>query len=60
MENPTAARRDTDELDRISIQRNSLKSRHASALAKLMAERQDLRGVYVLADHLDDSLRWSA
>lgn len=38
----------------------SLKYRHASALAKLMDERQDLRGVHVFADFVDDSVRWSA
>lgn len=38
----------------------SLKFRHASALTKLMEERQDLRGVHVFADFVDDSVRWSA
>jgi hypothetical protein len=59
MENPTTTNRDT-ELDRVSTQRNSLKSRHASALAKLMIEREDLRGTHAFADFIDDSLRWSA
>ena len=38
----------------------SLKYRHASALTKLMDTRQDLRGVHVFADFVDDSVRWSA
>ena len=38
----------------------NLKFRHASALTKLMEERQDLRGVHVFADFVDDSVRWSA
>lgn len=59
MENPTTTDRDT-ELDRVAKQRNSLKSRHASALAKLMIEREDLRGAHAFADFVDDSLRWSA
>ncbi len=59
MENPTTTDRDT-ELDRVVNQRNSLRSRHASALAKLMIEREDLRGTYAFADFVDDSLRWSA
>lgn len=59
MEDPTPTDRDT-RLDRITSQRHSLKFRHASALARLMAERQDLRGVHALADIVDDSLRWSA
>jgi hypothetical protein len=59
MENPTATHRDI-ELDRIAQQRNSLKSRHASALAKLMIEREDLRGAHAFADFVDDSVRWSA
>jgi hypothetical protein len=58
MENPTTTDRDT-EVDR-SAQRNSLKSRHASALARLMIEREDLRGTHAFADFIDDSLRWSA
>ncbi len=59
MENPTATDRDA-EIERVSMQRNKLRTRHASALAKLMEERQDLRGVNALADLVDDSLRWSA
>jgi hypothetical protein len=59
MENPTTTNRD-NELMRIAQQRNGLKSRHASALAKLMDEREDLRGTHAFADFIDDSLRWSA
>jgi hypothetical protein len=59
MENPTTTDRD-HEIDRIAQQRSSLKSRHASALAKLMIEREDLRGAHAFADFIDDSLRWSA
>lgn len=59
MENPTPTVRDR-ELDSVAKQRHSLKFRHASALAKLMDERQDLRGVHVFADFVDDSMRWSA
>lgn len=47
-------------LDRIYLQRTSLKSRHSQALSKLMDEREDLRGVHALADFVDDSLRWTA
>lgn len=59
MENPTSTDR-LEELDRVAQQRLSLRTRHASALAKLMEERQDLRGTYAFADLVDDSLRWSA
>lgn len=48
------------ELDQIREHRNSLKNRHTQALSKLMADREDLRGVHALADLVDDSLRWSA
>lgn len=48
------------ELNRIREQRNTLKNRHSQALSKLMADREDLRGVHALADLVDDSLRWSA
>ncbi|MFT4083812.1 MAG: hypothetical protein QM638_14615 [Nocardioides sp.] len=47
-------------IDQAITQRHSLKFRHASALAKLMDEREDLRGTYAFADFVDDSLRWSA
>jgi len=59
MENRTTTDRN-DDADRIALQRSRLKSRHASALAKLMIEREDLRGTHAFADFIDDSLRWSA
>lgn len=59
MESTTVIDRES-ELERVAKQRHSLKFRHASALAKLMDERQDLRGVHVFADFVDDSVRWSA
>jgi hypothetical protein len=59
MENPTATELVT-ESDRVTVQRFNLRDRHASALAKLMDERDDLRGTYAFADLVDDSLRWSA
>jgi hypothetical protein len=59
MENPTATEA-VAELDRVTAKRFSLRDRHASALAKLMEERNDLRGTYAFADLVDDSLRWSA
>jgi hypothetical protein len=48
------------ELERIRAQRAELKHRHTQALSKLMAEREDLKGVHALADLVSDSLRWSA
>ena len=48
------------ELERIRAQRATLKHRHSKALARLMAEREDLKGVHALADLVSDSLRWSA
>jgi hypothetical protein len=48
------------QLERIREQRAALKDRHAQALARLMAEREDLKGVHPLADLVSDSLRWSA
>ena len=47
-------------LDRIAVQRAKLELRHSQALARLMEERQDLRGVNALADLVADSLLWSA
>lgn len=46
--------------DRLTAQRTALELRHSQALARLMQEREDLRGVHALADLVDDSLRWSA
>ena len=65
MADPTTRRpapvRDLDsELDRIRSQRAALKDRHSQALARLLAEREDLKGVHALADLVSDSLRWSA
>lgn len=51
--------RDRD-LDRLIAQRDNLKVRHATALAKLMDERADLRGTYAFADFVEESVRWSA
>lgn len=39
---------------------NSIRSRHSLALHELMNERADLHGVHALADHISESLRWSA
>ena len=53
--------RDLDrELERIRSQRAELQNRHARALSRLLAEREDLKGVHALADLVSDSLRWSA
>ena len=47
-------------LEQIRAERAALKDRHSQALARLMAEREDLKGVHALADLVSDSLRWSA
>lgn len=52
----TTADRDLEKL----AQRGLLQSRHSHALARLMEDREDLRGVHALADFVDDSLRWTA
>jgi len=51
---------DASDLDRRRDQRDALKSRHAEQLARLMADRDDLRGVHALADLVDDGIRWTA
>lgn len=48
------------EQDRLRTLRNNIRSRHSLALHELMSEREDLHGVHPLADHIADSLRWSA
>jgi hypothetical protein len=58
---PTSTDRDLDsQIEQARVQRAALKDRHAQALARLMAEREDLQGVHPLADLVSDSLRWSA
>jgi hypothetical protein len=49
-----------DDLDRRRRQRDSIQLRHAQRLTRLMATRDDLRGVHALADLVDDSVRWTA
>jgi hypothetical protein len=48
------------QIERIRAQRAALKDKHSHALSRLMAEREDLKGVHALADLVSDSLRWSA
>ena len=65
MADPTTTERDTTrdidtQLERIRAQRAALKDRHTQALSRLMAEREDLKGVHALADLVSDSLRWTA
>ena len=59
MDDRTTTSHDAD-LDRITRQRSSLKTRHATALSKLLAERGDLRGAHAFADFVEESLRWTA
>ena len=47
-------------LEQIRADRAALKDRHSEALARLMAQREDLKGVHALADLVSDSLRRSA
>lgn len=48
------------DVERIRQQRDKLRLRHSQALARLMEERADLKGVHPLADFVSDSLLWSA
>ncbi|WP_164519709.1 hypothetical protein [Nocardioides ferulae] len=56
MEHPTTNA--GTELDPVAARGSALRLRHSRALARLMAERDDLRGVHALADLVDDSVRW--
>ena len=49
-----------DHLERLRRRRDSLRLRHAHRLTRLMATRDDLRGVHPLADLVDESVRWTA
>lgn len=61
MDTPPAMRPPPDnDLERRRHQRDALRLRHAHLLGRLMASRDDLRGVHALADFVDDSVRWTA
>ncbi len=47
-------------LDQRRAVRAALKTRHSQSVVRLMDERTDLRGVYALADFVDESVRWTA
>jgi hypothetical protein len=49
-----------DTVDRTLERRQTLRTRHARGLTRLMDERADLRGVHALADFVDDAVRWTA
>ncbi len=49
-----------DDLELRRRQRDILRLRHAHLLSRLMAARDDLRGVHALADFVDDAVRWTA
>jgi hypothetical protein len=46
----------TDALTR----RERLEPRHAREIVELLGRKEELRGVYAMADFLDDAVRWSA
>ncbi len=48
------------ELDQRRAARLALKTRHSQSLARLMEQRDDLRGVHALADFVEESVRWTA
>lgn len=40
--------------------RERLETRHAREIVELLGRKEELRGVYAMADFLDDAVRWSA
>ncbi len=50
----------SETVDRRLERRAALRDRHAQGVARLMAQRTDLRGVHALADFVDDAVRWTA
>ncbi len=40
--------------------RERLEPRHAREIVELLGRKEELRGVYAMADFLDDAVRWSA
>lgn len=49
-----------DTVDHSLARRARLRDQHAQNVARLMQQRSDLRGVYQLADFVDDAVRWTA
>jgi hypothetical protein len=47
-------------LEQILAAREQLEARHAEGLLTLLAEREELRGVYALADQLGERVLWCA
>jgi len=60
METDTRRPDPDNDIERRRQQRDALRLRHAHLLGRLMATREDLRGVHALADFVDDSVRWTA
>ena len=48
------------QLDQLSAARHNRALRHAQGLLRLLDDRDDLRGVYALADQMGDGVLWSA
>ncbi|GGO89260.1 hypothetical protein GCM10011584_18230 [Nocardioides phosphati] len=40
--------------------RQRLEPRHAREIVELLGRKEELRGVYAMADFLDDAVRWTA
>lgn len=53
---PTAA----DAREVALTRRERLEPRHAREIVELLGRKEELRGVYAMADFLDDAIRWSA
>lgn len=53
-EEPSTTRRSRAE------ERELFRLRRVGALVALLEQRTDLRGVSLVADHLDDAVRWTA
>ncbi|HSX68031.1 hypothetical protein [Nocardioides sp.] len=54
-----AALRSTEAVDALT-RRERLEPRHAREIVELLGRKEELRGVYAMADFLDDAVRWSA
>jgi hypothetical protein len=48
------------QLDQLLTARENLVVRHAQGLLRLLDDRDDLRGVYALADQMGDGVLWCA
>jgi hypothetical protein len=60
MDHEAAGPENRDVIDEVLVARQQRQARHSLELSSLLAQREDLRGVYAPADLVAEALSWSA